>query len=844
MNDLNKVYIDALLADATYVNLLQGSSAQDLIEDDGLNDRLTPTLAAYIAANFEVASAINTPDAIGVGSGFDATVWRGRAGTEFAGQVFVSTRGTETGAGGQDFFADADLAVSVAARSQIIDMVNWWLREMAPAGVSVQQVEEVSVQTWVENPGFPQPILVSEKKIVLADSAIGTGNLIGVTSVQVNGHSLGGHLASAFARIFGGDTSASGSMRVESINTFNSAGFNGDNAESFFAQIQALLGSGLPSFDPVRDKQTNFFADNGIEVTTNTWWFEQMGERVALNQEEAGGLAAATAANHSMYRMTDLLALGAAFEKLDSTFTIGDLNRLVDGGSNLMAASLEGLLDSLRRMFDPAVISLVAGDEKDSDPARMAYHEALSAWQKTALFTTLAGHLNLTPSAQISNLGAQAKTDFGAFLALQFLSPVVISTTDAAALAALKAVHGQMAIDWQADANARLFGDTAYELSYSDQWFEDRARLLGTVMKVNERDLTEPAWLIATNAPADRDLVFHYTAPGQGTSETLGLSLNNAPRADQEISFGTEQADTLSGSENIIFGDRLYGGAGADSINGLSGDDHLEGQGGADLLEGGDGHDTLYGGSGADVLRGDAGDDLLMGGAGADVLGGGEGQDALYGGQDNDYLFGAEGNDLLHGGQGVDTLEGGDGNDYLIDEGTTAQTATLRGEAGEDVLDARAVQGQSLLDGGSGADWIHGGSGTNSILGGQGADWIEGGEQSGEHKDIVLGGDGADVIATAGGNDDISGGEGADYLAGGAGNDGYLIEANGGADLIHDTQGTNGLLFAARGEQADWTANFDEALGAWRTADDYVIRKQKTDGWINSVNSSQFQEVA
>lgn len=45
------------------------------------------------------------------------------------------------------------------------------------------------------------------------------GRLVGATSVQVNGHSLGGHLATAFTRIFG---SAWG---VEHVGTFNSAGF-------------------------------------------------------------------------------------------------------------------------------------------------------------------------------------------------------------------------------------------------------------------------------------------------------------------------------------------------------------------------------------------------------------------------------------------------------------------------------------------------------------------------------------------------------------------------------------------------------------------------------------------
>ncbi len=64
-------------------------------------------------------------------------------------------------------------------------------------------------------------------------------------------------------------------------------------------------------------KQTNFFAQNGINVTTNDWWFTQMGTRTGLEQEESTGTP-----NHSMYRLTDLLALGAALEKLDSSFTL------------------------------------------------------------------------------------------------------------------------------------------------------------------------------------------------------------------------------------------------------------------------------------------------------------------------------------------------------------------------------------------------------------------------------------------------------------------------------------------------------------------------------------------
>ncbi len=71
---IKQAYIDALLADAAYVDVNPGMDAGELTA--ALDERMTPTLAAYIAANFEIVSSKNTEDT-GTGSGFDATVWRG-----------------------------------------------------------------------------------------------------------------------------------------------------------------------------------------------------------------------------------------------------------------------------------------------------------------------------------------------------------------------------------------------------------------------------------------------------------------------------------------------------------------------------------------------------------------------------------------------------------------------------------------------------------------------------------------------------------------------------------------------------------------------------------------------
>ena len=111
-----------------------------------LRTTMTPALAAYIAANFKVAGSFNSSDIPLVGSGFDATVWRIKSGSELAGsnnenagKTYISMRGTEL-LPGADVLADGDLTLGSAAASAIIDMVNWWLRETTPTAERARQI--------------------------------------------------------------------------------------------------------------------------------------------------------------------------------------------------------------------------------------------------------------------------------------------------------------------------------------------------------------------------------------------------------------------------------------------------------------------------------------------------------------------------------------------------------------------------------------------------------------------------------------------------------------------------------------------------------------------------------
>ena len=231
MTSILEIYKNALLADSTYA-----------LEDDGianvtgpalerlLGKRMTPTLAKYIGDNFTVVTHVETND---VGSsGFDATVWRENA----TGKVSVSMQGT---AGLADFLVDADLALTGNARAQVTDMINWWLRISTPVGQQAMQITAFGSLYVLGTPVTGLGLVTS------SDLAAG---------IEVNGHSLGGYLASAFTRLFGRQAN------VQHTSTFNSAGF-APGSEAVFTQLQNLIGPalGLARF-PNGSEQSSCFA--------------------------------------------------------------------------------------------------------------------------------------------------------------------------------------------------------------------------------------------------------------------------------------------------------------------------------------------------------------------------------------------------------------------------------------------------------------------------------------------------------------------------------------------------------------------------------------------------------
>ncbi|MBX9678173.1 MAG: SBBP repeat-containing protein [Gemmataceae bacterium] len=296
------------------------------------------------------------------------------------------------------------------------------------------------------------------------------------------------------------------------------------------------------------------------------------------------------------------------------------------------------------------------------------------------------------------------------------------------------------------------------------------------------------------------------TKYGTGTPTNTTLTGGAGPITEVRM-FGRAGADTLNGSalsvrtslyggsgNDVLRGgsliDVLFGGNDVDNLYGSAGDDLLFGGGGNDTLWGDAGNDCMQGGAGGDTLWGGIGDDELSGAAGVDYLYGEGGNDTIDGGAENDVLRGADGDDTLNGGAGNDSLYGGTGNDTFQGFGNQAEFDTFAGEGGIDTLEAIAgaplvlsqflpANGITIVRGNGMEIW--GGAGRNvldfsaainmiavaAIDGRDGDDVITGNDQP----NVIRGGNGNDYLYGRGGNDVVFGDAGVDAIDGGAGDD-------------------------------------------------------------------------
>lgn len=343
--------------------------------------------------------------------------------------------------------------------------------------------------------------------------------------------------------------------------------------------------------------------------------------------------------------------------------------------------------------------------------------------------------------------------------------------------------------------------------------------------------------------------------------------------ADDDYRVGTQGNDTITG---LAGDDTLIGRAGNDVIFGGTGSDTLIGGAGKDTLI--DNQDSgnplatslLVGGSGDDVIRanihetlsnikdvtveisasGGCGDDridvhaeafatyfaahasnLVDGGAGDDVItavaittwsgrsvniiSGGSGDDVIDASASASGSADAAARNDISAGRGDDVVRS-EASASIFADGYVAATTVIRGDAGDDVLEA-ATQG--FIPAGGGAvvlrSEVYGGAGDDvlkstltgyvydggfdfrsSLFGGSGDDILQAivtlsadaSYYSVTGSTLLDGGTGRDQIAGSAAQDRIIGGSGADTMSGGAGDDTFVCrpDAGRGVDIVRD----------------------------------------------------------
>jgi Ca2+-binding RTX toxin-like protein len=597
---------------ATYATFTTDANLGADLADQTTGANFVDVQASAFVANYRFLAQRPNVDQ----NGFSATVFQDRV----TGEKILAIRGTEFTQGLGQIFTDGLVADALGigaagfASTQAAELYRYWKQLTTPGGQSVQytdaEIERVYLlahgQVFIASVAGPlAPVLaalltttsfIAFKGQFTADRGIDSGTpgqpVIDLNErVNVTGHSLGGHLALLFARLFPANTDQVATL----------------NAPTFFSQGDAYLS--WIGFPPVSDANVARLEADGDGV--HRLGTVRPGTAISIAQEDEPGAIAPVVQNHSSVNGGDSLHLMALIARLDSKWASDapGLSNLIRAASNSPADSYEKTLDALRRSvlgdtFIPTPISSGATDAK-----RANLYLNMDTLGNSAAFQALVGRVTVSATVGNTALPSDARTDFASFLSLFTLSPFALKATSAANAIVVEATlapnWGWLRTDWLADKTAVASGKPAQ--NYTDTYLFDRQAML--------------QWVMVQNLKNDgaNSVVLGQTTNSAFTDATTGRPiLIGAVNPDQrtQVYFGDTADNTFSG-----FGrdDRLYGGAGADTLNGLGGNDYLEGNTDNDTLLGGEGNDVLLGGAGDDLLNGGAGYDDLYGGGGADV---------------------------------------------------------------------------------------------------------------------------------------------------------------------------------------------------------------------------------
>ena len=554
----------------------------------------------------------NVGDIFSNESGFSGTLFHDKTNHGFV----MAFKGT---AGWKDLLGTdvADIVTNGAAHNQIIDMYNFWQQikhsgqesyyEAAyldgnnPLNVQFKLIDSLPSLSYAAKKAalLPLKIKAVNEGYYVADGGIYKvafrpsneiykderkftyKEKIDVSKMTVAGHSLGGHLAAIFSRLFPEATSMT--------YMFNGAGtggklslipamFDGISANDNVNNLLDGLAKGYSNFE--RDKIYNLTGDKGMNLVAidKDWALSQPGKQLPIFIESA----AKDTLGHGMGQVLDSSAVISLLASLDKRFetmpleeSLAFFNRLLDaspGGTDVLG-TLENVINKLSEQLTGKNPDIKTGD-------RDAFYNAIESLKKDdqakEKISGQAGLLNIFDELEKDQFAIYGKNELGNAYryALKHLNAFVIPADT---------------IGRNKDKTTISLLDTSESDTYggmTEEYIRHRLNMLQLLSK-NEED---PLYIY-------KDYTSQIAIASSKTVDYIRSA---------SVIFGTDGDDKNGVLSHTPNNDYIFSGTGNDFLNGGKGSDYLEGSTGHDIYQlktGDDGVDTIFDSDGDGVLE-------------------------------------------------------------------------------------------------------------------------------------------------------------------------------------------------------------------------------------------------
>ncbi|RLJ69168.1 hypothetical protein, partial [Sulfurisoma sediminicola] len=425
MSTIQDLFQQAQLAEAAYANLWDADLKQPISDNEKLiaalrgpeNKDFSDSQARAFVLDWQVIDHL--PD---TAAGFSATIFKNR----HTGAYHLAIRGSTDF---PDFSADAALiATDGIAVRQLVDLYNFWQRATTAEGQTYAVGRLVPYDSFGDLPlgaipidNYPFGIVMGDSSAQPAELRLATGKIpAGLGTVNVAGHSLGGHLAMAFTRLFPGIASNAAAV--------NGLGFKIGNStvDSLFAAL-----GGAASFTSSRIQ--NVYGIGGREFAAmNNGMLQQPGGWNGIYIEDDSFLLPMFR-SHSSSQMTDSLAIYNLLATLDANLNgagasgLYRITPLLEASANVADRTLENMVNALGNLFKAGTTITSAQTDQ-----REALYARIKAIQDNQLFTQSAGLVSVRDLTQFSStqIASIAQNNLAYRYALRELNPFAILGAD------------------------------------------------------------------------------------------------------------------------------------------------------------------------------------------------------------------------------------------------------------------------------------------------------------------------------------------------------------------------------------------------------------------------------